>query len=60
MEAVLSYLISLGLIVFGVLVVVFAAKTGTGTLLVWTIIGLVPVVVGLLSLVSETRNDESV
>jgi hypothetical protein len=59
MDAALSYLISLGLIAFGVLVVVFAAKTGTGSLLVWTLAGLAPIVVGFQSLISEIRNGKS-
>jgi hypothetical protein len=59
MDAVLSYLISLGLIAFGVLVVVFAVKTGASSLLVWTLLGLAPVVTGLLSLLSEIRDGKS-
>jgi hypothetical protein len=59
MDAVLSYLISLGLIAFGVLVVDFASKTGAGSLLVWTLLGLAPVVTGLVSLFSEIRNGRS-
>jgi len=56
MDAVLSFLISAGLIGFGILVVVFAAKTASGSTLVWTLMGLAPVVVGLISLFYEIQN----
>jgi len=56
METLVAYLISVGLIAFGVLIVVFGARTASGSLLVWTISGLVPVVVGLASLIGEVRN----
>ena len=49
METLVAYLISVGLIAFGVLIVIFGARTASGSLLVWTISGLVPVVVGLAS-----------
>jgi hypothetical protein len=59
MDKVLSFLISAGLIAFGILVVVFAAKTASGSSLVWTLMGLMPVVVGLISLFCENRNDRT-
>jgi hypothetical protein len=57
MDAAFSYLISVGLIAFGVWIV--AAKAGSGSLLLWTLVGLIPVVVGLISLFSEIRNDKA-
>jgi len=56
MDTLVAYLISIGLIAFGVGIVVFAAKTASGSLLVWVIAGLIPVVVGILSLFYEARN----
>ena len=60
MDKVFAVLISAGLIAFGILVVVFAAKTASGSSLVWTLMGLMPVVVGLISLFCENRNDPTV
>ena len=59
MDTALSYLISVGLIAFGVWIVVVAAKAASGSLLVWTLVGLIPVVVGLISLFCEMRNDNA-
>jgi NhaP-type Na+/H+ or K+/H+ antiporter len=59
MDTALSYLISVGLIAFGVWIVVVAAKAAPGSLLVWTLVGLIPVVIGLISLFSEIRNDNA-
>jgi hypothetical protein len=59
MDKVFAVLISAGLIAFGILVVVFAAKTASGSSLVWTLMGLMPVVVGLISLFCEYRNDRT-
>ena len=56
MDTFASYLISIGLIAFGVLIVVFGTRTASGSLLVWTIFGLMPVVVGIWSLLGEVRN----
>jgi hypothetical protein len=42
-DTALSYLISVGLIAFGVWI--GAAKAASGSLLVWTFVGLIPVVV---------------
>jgi hypothetical protein len=44
METALSYLVSVGLIAFGVWIV--AAKAASGSLLVWTFVGLIPVLSG--------------
>jgi hypothetical protein len=57
MDTLLSYLISLGLIAFGISIVVIATKTASGSLLAWTLMASIPVVVGTLSLFSEMRND---
>jgi hypothetical protein len=59
MDKVFAVLISAGLIAFGILVVVFAAKTASVSSLVWTLMGLMPVVVGLISLFCEYRNDRT-
>jgi hypothetical protein len=59
MDTVLSFLISVGLIAFGVCVVVVAAKTAPGSLLGWTLMGMIPVAVGLISLFSEIRSDKT-
>lgn len=56
MDTLVAYLISIGLIAFGIGIVVFGAMTASGWLLVWTIFGLMPVVVGILSLFCEVRN----
>jgi hypothetical protein len=59
MDKVFAVLISAGLIAFGILVVVFAAKAASVSSLVWTLMGLMPVVVGLISLFCEYRNDRT-
>jgi len=59
MDKVFSFLSSAGLIVFGILVVVFAAKTASVSSLVWTLMGLMPVVVGLISLFCMSQNDRT-
>ena len=46
MDIAVSYLISVGLIAFGVWIVVVAAKAASGSLLVWTFVGLIPVLSG--------------
>jgi hypothetical protein len=58
MDTLFSYLISLGLIAFGIWIVAAAARATSGSLLLWTIIALMPVVVGLLSLFGEMRSDK--
>jgi hypothetical protein len=57
MDTLVSYLISLGLIAFGIWIIVAVAKATSGSLWVWTVVGLIPVVVGLFSLFSETQAD---
>jgi hypothetical protein len=56
METLVAYLISVGLMAFGIGIVAIGAKTGSGSLLVWVIAGMLPVVVGVLSLFNEVRN----
>lgn len=58
MDTLFSYLISLGLIAFGIWIVAAAARATSGSLLLWTIIALMPVVVGPLSLFGEMRSDK--
>jgi hypothetical protein len=60
MDILVSYLISFGLVAFGICIVAAAARAASGSLLLWTIVGLMPVLVGLLSLFSETRSDKEV
>jgi hypothetical protein len=57
MDRVLSFLVSVGIVAFGVWIVAAAAKAASESLFIWTLVGLIPVVVGLLSLFSEIRND---
>ena len=63
MDKIFALLISAGLIAFGILVIVFGAKptsgSTSGSTLVWTLLGLMPVVVGLIILLFEIRNDHS-
>ena len=56
MDTLVAYLISVGLMAFCVGMVAIGAKTASGSLLVWVIAGLIPVVVGVLSLFNEARN----
>jgi hypothetical protein len=51
MDTVLSFLISTGIIAFGVWVVVATAATGLP--LACTLLGLLPVIVGSLSLIEQ-------
>ncbi len=53
MDTVLSLLISAGIIAFGVWVV--AGTIAAGWPLVWTLMGLLPVIVGLISLYGSVR-----
>jgi hypothetical protein len=48
MDTALSYLISAGIIAFGVCIVVGSAATGSS--LAWTLSGLLPLLVGSISL----------
>jgi uncharacterized membrane protein HdeD (DUF308 family) len=57
MDTVLSLLISAGIIAFGVCVV--AGTVAAGSLLGWTLMGIISVAVGLISLFSEIRSDKT-
>jgi hypothetical protein len=57
MEAIVAYLISVGLTAFGLAVVAVGVKIAGGWLLVWVAAGLIPVVVGVLSLFNEARRN---
>jgi hypothetical protein len=56
MDTVLSLLISAGIIAFGVCVVAGTVAAGS---LGWTLMGIIPVAVGLISLFSEIRSDKT-
>jgi hypothetical protein len=49
MDAAFSFLISAGLIAFGAWIAV-GSTSGSGSPLVWVLIGLLPAVIGLMSL----------
>jgi hypothetical protein len=53
METTFSFLISAGIIAFGVWIV--AGTIAAGSPLTWTLMGLLPVVVGLISLYQAVR-----
>jgi hypothetical protein len=53
MDTVLSFLISVGIIVFGAWVV--AGSLAADLPLAWTLMGLLPVIVGLISLYWSAR-----
>jgi hypothetical protein len=53
MDTTLSFLISAGIIAFGVWIV--AGTIAAGSPLTWTFMGLLPVVVGLISLYQAVR-----
>jgi hypothetical protein len=61
MDTALSLLISVGIIAFGIWIVVAAAQaaSGSSSLLVWTLMGSMAVVVGSISLFSEIRSDKA-
>ena len=53
MDTTISFLISAGIIAFGVWIV--AGTIAAGSPLTWTLMGLLPVVVGLISLYQAVR-----
>jgi hypothetical protein len=55
MDTALAYLISVGIVGFGVWVIA-AAKTGSDLFLIWIVLGLLTIAVGLISLLGEIRN----
>ncbi len=56
MDTVLSLLISVGIIAFGVWIV--AGTLAAGSPLAWTLMGLLTVIVGLISLYGSVREQE--
>jgi hypothetical protein len=57
MDTVLSFLISVGIIAFGIWIV--AGTIAAGSLLGWKLMGMLPVAVGLISLFSEIRSNKT-
>jgi hypothetical protein len=55
MDTALAYLISVGIVGFGVWVIA-ATKAGSDIFLIWIVLGLLTIAVGLISLLGETRN----
>jgi hypothetical protein len=51
MDKALSFLISLGIAAFGIWII--ADTMGSGSSSVWTLLGILPVIVGLISLYQE-------
>ncbi|MEH2506772.1 MULTISPECIES: hypothetical protein [unclassified Bradyrhizobium] len=54
MDDAFSFLISVGIIAFGIWIA--AGTIGTGSPLVWTLLGLLTVIVGSISLYLATRD----
>jgi hypothetical protein len=54
MDKALSFLISLGIASFGIWII--ADTMGSGSSSVWTLLGILPVIVGLISLYQEIRS----
>ena len=54
MDKALSFLISLGIAAFGIWII--ADTMGSGSSSVWTPLGILPVIVGLISLYQEIRS----
>jgi hypothetical protein len=52
MDTALSFLISAGIIAFGA----WSVAGGIGPHLTWSLIGLLPILVGLVSLIQTVRN----
>ena len=59
MERFTSYLISAGMIAFGIWIVATAAL-GSGYLMLWLVVGMAPIAVGAASLANEIHNDRNV
>jgi hypothetical protein len=59
MERLTSYLISAGMIAFGIWIVATAAL-GRGYLMFWLVVGMAPIAVGVASLANEIHNDRNV
>jgi hypothetical protein len=58
MERLTAYLISTGMIAFGIWIVATAA-IGRASLMLWLIVGMVPIAVGAASLANEIHNDRN-
>jgi hypothetical protein len=56
MATLVAYLISIGIVAFGIWTLTVAAGSAPGYLLVWTLLSLLTVTVGLLSFFLEMRN----
>jgi hypothetical protein len=59
MERLTAYLISAGIIAFGIWIVATAAL-GWGSLMFWLVVGMAPIAIGVSSLANEIRNDRNV
>jgi hypothetical protein len=56
MDTAAAYVISVGMIVLGVWLV-YTAAMASAPLFFWTLVGLIPVTVGLMSLFSEIQSE---
>jgi hypothetical protein len=56
MNTLAAYLISVGIVVFGIWTFAVAANAATGSFLAWAFLSLLAVTVGILSLLLEMRN----
>jgi hypothetical protein len=54
MDKALSFLISLGIAAFGIWII--ADTMGSGSPSVWTLLGILPIIVGSISLYQEIRS----
>jgi hypothetical protein len=60
MARLTAYLISAGMIAFGIWIVATGVLLGWGSLSLWLIVGMVPIAVGAASLANEIHNDRKV
>jgi hypothetical protein len=56
MDTLAAYLISVGILVFGIWIFAVAASAAIGVFPVWALLSLLTVTVGILSLFFEMRN----
>jgi hypothetical protein len=59
MERLTAYLISAGMIGFGIWIVATSALE-SGSLMFWLIVGMAPIAVGVASVANEIHNDRNV
>jgi hypothetical protein len=59
MERLTAYLVSAGIIAFGIWIVA-TAELWWGSLMFWRVVGMAPIAVGMASLVNEIHNDRQV